>query len=63
MSGTDKPEKANRNVQANLPEPGRLVLVQCERFRCLAFRDSKGGWKDYYSREDLNVVRIVAVVD
>lgn len=24
------------------------VLVQCEGFRCLAFRDRDGKWRDYY---------------
>ena len=29
----------------SLPYPGEQVLVQCEGFRKLAYRDAKGKWK------------------
>jgi len=29
------------------------VHVQCEGFRCLAYRDKNGNWIDYYSGEAL----------
>jgi hypothetical protein len=32
---------------------GEVVLVQCDGFRCLAFRDHDGTWRDYYRKEEL----------
>ena len=29
------------------------VYVQCEGFRCLAYRDKSGNWINYYSGEPL----------
>jgi len=37
-----------------------MVLVQCEHFRCLAFRDKHGKWRSPFSKMELpNVVRVI----
>ena len=33
---------------------GEQVLVQAEGFRCLAFRDKDGKWRDAFSRDELD---------
>jgi len=37
-----------------LPPVGEVVLVQCENFRCLAFRDKYGKWRSPFSKMELN---------
>ena len=39
--------------QAGLPPIGETVLVQGEGFRCLAYRDKDGKWKDYFHGTEL----------
>ena len=37
-----------------------VVLVQCEKFRCLAFRDKYGKWRSPFSKMELNgVVQVI----
>ena len=39
---------------------GEVVLVQCEKFRCLAFRDKHGKWRSPFSKMELNnVVQVI----
>jgi len=36
------------------PEPAVTpVLVQCAGFRCMAYQDTNGKWRSYYSHEAL----------
>jgi hypothetical protein len=36
------------------------VHVQCEGFRCLAYRDKKGNWINYHNRDPINgIVRLI----
>jgi len=37
----------------SLPPPGEQVWVQCEGFRTLAYRDTKGKWKTVAKGEEL----------
>jgi hypothetical protein len=53
--------KSNQdNVDACRPRPGVHVLVQCNGFRCLAYLDEKGVWRDAHHREELKVLRIIS---
>jgi hypothetical protein len=46
-----------------LPASGVPVQVQCDGFKCLAFRDKHGNWKDFFTREPLPVVLGVVMVN
>jgi hypothetical protein len=37
-----------------LPPMGEAVLVQFEGFRCMAFRDREGKWRDCIRKEELH---------
>jgi hypothetical protein len=42
------------------PSPGEVMLVQCEKFRCLAFRDRQGRWRSPFSKMELpGVVHVI----
>jgi len=43
-----------------LPVPGLPVQVQCDGFKCMAFRDKNGRWVDLFSLELLP--RVLGVV-
>ena len=32
--------------KASQPQPGELVIVQCQVFRCLGYYDSEGKWRN-----------------
>ena len=37
------------------PNPrDKAFIVQCKGFRCMAFRDSSGKWRDYFNGEELH---------
>jgi hypothetical protein len=36
-----------------LPPIGEAVLVQFEDFRCMAFRDREGKWRDCFHKDEL----------
>jgi hypothetical protein len=39
---------------------GEQVLVQAEGFRCLAFRDKDGKWRNAFSRDELQgTIRVI----
>jgi hypothetical protein len=39
-----------------LPDPYQMVVVQCDGFRCAAFLDNHGTWRDYYRQCELKNV-------
>jgi hypothetical protein len=43
------------------PAPEEVMLVQCEKFRCLAFRDRQGKWRSPFSKMELP--RVVHVIE
>jgi len=54
---TNPPSTANgENTNSPAPPVGEVVLVQCEKFRCLAFRDKHGKWRSPFSKMELNNV-------
>jgi hypothetical protein len=40
-----------------LPSSGKLVLVQCQSFRCLGFYDAAGKWRNARTVQELDNVR------
>ncbi len=61
MNGRANYQPSQGNMQDrrfdSLPEPGEYVLAQCDSFRCLAFVDSDGQWKDFFHETVLPGVR------
>ena len=31
----------------------KAFIVQCANFRCMAYRDSRGKWRDYFNGDEL----------
>jgi hypothetical protein len=58
---TNPSSTANGETENGVPPPvDEMVLVQCEHFRCLAFRDKYGKWRSPFSKMELhNVVRVI----
>jgi hypothetical protein len=56
----DKVQEFKKNKYGPLPVFGLPVQVQCDGFRCMAFRDREGRWVDLFSREF--VPRVLGVV-
>jgi len=57
QSVTNQSSTANgENENGALPPADEMVLVQCEHFRCLAFRDKHGKWRSPFSKMELNGV-------
>jgi hypothetical protein len=52
--------KPNDPLDDPLPAIGEQVLVQAEGFRCLAFRDKDGKWRNAFSRDELpGTIRVI----
>jgi hypothetical protein len=58
---TNPPSTPTGENENGLMSPvGEVVLVQCEKFRCLAFRDKHGKWRSPFSKMELNnVVQVI----
>ena len=49
----------NRESDAFL-SGGEVVLVQCDKLRCLAFRDKYGKWRSPFSKMELTgIVQVI----
>ncbi len=49
-----------RRIETELPSPELNVMVQCEGFRCLAYRTRDGNWVSAFSGVELNdVIRVL----
>ena len=46
-----------KETESRLPPPGMNVIVQCDGFRCLAYRAEDGTWKTTYGDQELKGVR------
>ena len=53
MNDNLQASKPNEPPDDPLPPVGKKVLVQAEGFRCLAFRDKDGKWRNAFSRAEL----------
>jgi hypothetical protein len=47
------PKIPNNNKKAELPPVGQKVMVQCEGYRGLAYRDDSGVWKNAGNNKNL----------
>ena len=56
----DKAQEFKIDNYRPLPVLGGPVQVQCDGFRCMAFRDQDGRWADLFSRKF--VPRVLGVV-
>jgi hypothetical protein len=56
----DKTQEFKSDKYGALPVLGVPVQVQCEGFRCMAYRDREGRWVDLFSREF--VPRVLGVI-
>jgi len=56
----DKAQIFKKPQYGSLPILGLPVQVQCDGFKCMAFRDREGRWVDLFSRELLQ--RVLGVV-
>jgi hypothetical protein len=43
--------------KAAQPQPGELVIVQCQVFRCLGYYDSEGKWRNVRTGQELADVK------
>jgi hypothetical protein len=51
-------EQNKAQMEIDFPPVGMAVIVQCEGFRCIAYRTEGGQWKSLYGNEILkNVVQ------
>lgn len=56
----DKAQEFKKKEYGSLPGLGLPVQVQCDGFKCMAFRDREGKWVDLFSRKFLP--RVLGVV-
>jgi hypothetical protein len=49
----DEVPKTSEPVYGPLPPPGTPVQVQCNGFKCMAYRDKDGNWMDFFTRKFL----------
>jgi hypothetical protein len=52
----DEAQELAKQNYGPLPVSGLPVQVQCDGFKCMAFRDKDGRWKDFFTREFLTCV-------
>lgn len=57
----------NKESKATVPlsTPTRIsefhiAQVRCDGFRCMAYRDPKGNWRNYVSGEPLEVIEVLS---
>ncbi len=53
MSDNLRASNKNDQMRDPLPPIGENVVVQAEGFRCLAFRDKDGKWRDAFHHDEL----------
>lgn len=49
----DEVRKTSEPIYGPLPRPGVPVQVQCNDFKCMAYRDEDGKWMDFFTRKFL----------
>jgi hypothetical protein len=60
MSDTGPALNPNDPREDPLPPIGTNVLVQAEGFRCLAYRDRQGRWRDAFHQNELpGTIRVI----
>ncbi len=61
MSNNCQPPEDDLQVKKPLLSLKRPVLVQCEKFRCLARQDMHGKWRSVFG--DAELTTFVSVID
>jgi hypothetical protein len=56
----DEVKKFTKPSYGPLPVSGLPVQVQCDGFKCIAYRDKEGRWVDLFTRKFLS--RVLGVV-
>jgi hypothetical protein len=46
----DETQKITRRIPNPREKP---FIVQCEGFRCMAYRDARGQWRDYFNGDEI----------
>lgn len=60
MDSSNRPLQRSDAQYVSLPPPGERVVVRCQGFKCLAYRDTKGVWRaDKDDKELSEVLEIV----
>jgi hypothetical protein len=54
---SEEAQKSSKSVYGPLPPPGLPVQVQCNGFKCIAYRDKDGKWTDLFTRKLLQGVQ------
>ena len=55
-----KKVEENENIEPELPPVGLNVWVQCEGYRCLAYRTKEGKWMTAIGNKEVkDVIRVV----
>jgi len=54
------PGQSGKKPRMTLPPIGERVVVRCADFRCLAYRDAEGKWRD--ARNDKELPEVLEVV-
>jgi hypothetical protein len=49
----DEVPKTGESIYGPLPPLGIPVQVQCNGFKCMAYRDKDGKWMDFFTRKFL----------
>ncbi len=53
-------QDSTEQKENDLPPVGQEVLVQCSSFKCMAYRDSEGKWRDAFDGRELpKVIQII----
>jgi len=56
MSNETETETATAPATVTRRRPGlreKAFIVQCVNYRCMAYRDSSGKWRDYFNGEEI----------
>lgn len=56
-------DKFEEGIKHDLPPAGMNVMIQCNGFRCLAYRTQEGKWMSTFRHEELNEVQHVFPFD
>jgi len=59
MDGSNQ-QPEGRGKERELPAPGERVMVRCHDFRCLAYRDAEGKWRD--AEHDKELPEVIEVL-
>ncbi len=60
MEHKHRTEELSANQDPHLPRVGEQVVVQCEGFRCLAYRDKDGKWRAAQGGQELpKVIKVL----